>query len=571
MSRRASCSSCEGLRAELGAAQERIAALEVEGDGLRAQLLEATHLVELQRADIERYKAAYERIRPNTPERVPTVQLQLAFEQVLTSLSDVPAAQHLADAAANDEGRGDQAPKKTTRTTKKANPHGRRRLDLTNLPVENIVIDPDDVVATQGEGFELVDEEVSDRIAFKPSSYVRLRIVRRKWARKGPLRGDADEPMVIAPVPASVWPSFMADPSAVAAAIIAKYDDSLPLHRQERISARNGFRVPRSTQCGWLGAAFKIIYRIVDAMFAESLRKSFCIATDATGAPVRTQGGCENWHIFVFIADHDHVLFRYTREHSSEAMQRMLGGFRGHLLADAAPVYDTLYRDGAIEVACWFHARRYFWRALPSDPQRALQALSLIAKLFEVQRDCLALSLPMSEYTALRAERSKPILDVFDQWVERNRDHVDPRGPLDKAIGYYDNQREALHRFLCDGRLRLDNCISEQQLRYAVLGRHNWMFFMGETGLKWYAAFRSLIASCRLHNLNAHEYIEQVLRLAPHWPVSRVLKLSPKYWTTTCNALDEQQRRILIPPWRTSWPRLDATAPPEAARVGLSA
>ncbi|MFC1610696.1 transposase [Myxococcota bacterium] len=296
-------------------------------------------------------------------------------------------------------------------------------------------------------------------------------------------------------------------------------------------------------------------------MFAESIAQAFCIATDATGAPVRAPGGCEKWHIFVFIADRDHVVFRYSEEHTSEAMQKMLGGYHGHLLSDAAAIYDILHREGAIESACWFHLRRYFWRGLPTDQERALEILSLIAKLFEVDRECRSLALP--EKTEQRAARSQPVLDVIDEWVNRNRKLVDPRGPLDKGIGYYLNQREALHRFRDDGRLRLDNSISEQQLRNAVLGRHNWMYFANETGLKWYTTFRSLIASCVVHDIQAHEYLEQVMRLAPHWPVSRVLELSPKYWEKTVAELDEEHRATLTPPWCREWPAVNATAPPE--------
>lgn len=530
---------------------------------LRTQLAEALRLIELQRADIERYKAAYERIRPNTPERVPHNQLQLAFEQVLASMSEVPAAQQLAaSAAANQDSEGNEGPankRPSPPATKKRHAHGRRPLELESLPVENVVIDPDEVAAARGEGFELVGEEISDRIAFKPSSYVRLRVVRRKWARKDEHTHEQDSeastPMVIAPVPESLWPMYMADPSAIAANIISKYDDYLPLHRQERISARQGFRVPRSTQCNWLRGAHAVLYRIVDAMFADAKRRAFCIATDATGAPVRGEGECKKWHIFVFIADRDHVIFRHTPEHTSEAMQQMLSGFRGHLLADAAPVYDVLHREGAIEVGCWFHLRRYFWRGLATEKQRALEALSIIAKLFEIERDCRGLSL--SEHCAVRAERATPVLELFDAWVTSNRELVDAGGPIAKGIGYYTNQRDALRRFLTDARLRLDNSISEQQLRSAVLGRHNWMFFANENGLSWYATFRSLIASCRLHGLNAHSYLEQLLRLAPHWPVSRVLELAPKYWNETIAALDQEQRQILVAPWERSWPRVE--------------
>lgn len=570
------CNSCEELRTQLAAEKDRTRTLEAQLESLRAQLREAANLIELQTADLARYKAEQQRTRPNKPEHVAADQLQLAFEQLLTNYSDVAAAKQLAEASAANEDEpkdNDQRPAKRQTQKTGRHKHGRRQLDLTSLPVQRLVLDPDAVVAKGGEGFELVDEEIAQRIAFRPATYIRLEVVRRKWVRldastksAAPRSAQADadsgSPMLIAPMPACVWPSYMADPSATAAVIISKYDDSLPLHRQERISARHGFRVPRSTQCGWLGQAYAVVYRIVEAMFEEAKRKAFCIATDATGAPVRAKGNCEHWHVFVFIADKDHVVFRYSQRHTSEAVHEMLGGFTGHLLADAAPVYDVLHRDGAMEVGCWFHLRRRFWRGLEVDATRSLEVLSLIAKLFEIERDCRGLTL--AEHTAERAERSRPVLALIDEWVARNKDAVDPRGPLDEGIGYYQNQRAALHRFLGDGRLRLDNSISEQQLRNVVLGRHNWMFFANETGLKWYTAFRSLIASCALHGIPAHEYLEQVLRLAPHWRVSRMLELSPKYWRATVARLDDDQRQIITPPWEREWPVVDLGADREA-------
>jgi transposase len=176
-----------------------------------------------------------------------------------------------------------------------------------------------------------------------------------------------------------------------------------------------------------------------------------------------------------------------------------------------------------------------------------MEALAIIAKLFEVAHACR--DLPMPERTGERAARAGPVLALFDRWIERHRADVDERGPLAKAIGYYTNQREALRRFLTDGRLRLDNNISEQQVRNLVLGRANWTFFENRAGLSWYATFRSLIASCVLHGLNAEQYLEEVLRLAPHWPVTRMLELAPKNWTRTRADLDEHQRAIVARPW----------------------
>ena len=48
----------------------------------------------------------------------------------------------------------------------------------------------------------------------------------------------------------------------------------------------------------------------------------------------------------------------------------------GYLVADAHSVYDHLYRKGdVVEVACWAHARRYFFKALETDGARARHAL----------------------------------------------------------------------------------------------------------------------------------------------------------------------------------------------------
>ena len=77
---------------------------------------------------------------------------------------------------------------------------------------------------------------------------------------------------------------------------------------------------------------------------------------------------------------------------------------------------------------------------------------------------------------------------------------------------------------------------------------NNWLYFANETGLKWYTTFRSLIASCLLHQLNPEEYLEQMLRLVPHWPVTRLLELAPKYWRRTVAGLDERHRAIVAGP-----------------------
>ena len=370
----------------------RCAELKKERDGQLAQLAELNKLVELQAADLDRHRAEAEANTPNQPERVPQNQLQLAFEEVLAAIENVDTRRALEDAVRRDESddsnesaANDEPDKKADANTRKPKGSGgRRKLDLSTLDVERVVIDPDEVVACNGEGFELIGTETSNRVGFRPAAYFRLLIERRKWARIRPETEDAPEgtDVLVALPPPSVWPYFMADPSAIGRGIVAKYDDLLPKHRQQKISRRHGFEVPRSTLCGWMKQAHAFLHHIVDAMFDEAKATAHCIGTDATSAPVRGpgRGPLEPWQVFVFIADQDHVVFRYAQSGTSEAVSSMLDGYRGCVVADAAPVFDILYRDGEMtEVACWAHMRRYFWKALGSHPREAMQFLVSVA------------------------------------------------------------------------------------------------------------------------------------------------------------------------------------------------
>lgn len=512
---------------------------------MRAQLRETIKLSELQAADLERYrKVVQENAQPNRPERVPEDQIQFAWERILAAVSDAPLRTALEAAA--EAAKTERASKPQT-----ARPHGRRKLDLQNLPVQEHRIVPDEVLTGGGEGWVKIGEEPSDRLAYRPALFFCLRTIRETWKRRpaGLFARPADSTIITAAIPDAVWPKVMADPSVIAEVILSKYDYLMPLNRQERQTRNHGFVIPRSTQCDWLGAADELARHVVDAMHAEAVATSHCIATDATVAPVRAAGECLPWHVFVFIADAGHVTFRHSRRHTSAEILAHLEGFAGRLLADASSIYDALFRIGVVAIACWAHVRRYFWRALLTEPTLAYEALVLIKELFAVAR--AAKAFPMPERTVYRAKRARPILEAFDRWVERNRSRVDPRGRLDAALTYYTNQREALHRFLDDGRLSVDNNGSERQLRNLIGGRDNWKHFENETGLAWYTTFRSLIASCEIHDLNPHEYLEPMLRLVPHWPQTRAIELAPKYWRATLSKLDERQLRIVKPPWLT--------------------
>ena len=175
-----SCESCASAAREL-------TKLRAENDELKAQLRELDKLCTLQAADLERFRVACQRLKPNEPEHAPREQLQLVFEQVLASLAK-PANDAPDDETAAPEDAPEPEPKAPPNPKeKKQAGHGRRDdLDLENLSVERVVVDPPEVVAAGGNGYARIGEETADRIAFRPASHFVLRIVTTKWVKLEP-------------------------------------------------------------------------------------------------------------------------------------------------------------------------------------------------------------------------------------------------------------------------------------------------------------------------------------------------------------------------------------------------
>jgi hypothetical protein len=242
------------------------------------------------------------------------------------------------------------------------------------------------------------------------------------------------------------------------------------------------------------------------------------------------------------VAPERHVLFEYTAEHSGDAVDDVLAGYRGYLVADAHTVYDHLYRSGeVVEVNCWAHCRRYFFKALASDPERAKIALGLIGALFRIERT-LAGS-PRKKREKIRQKRSQPIIDRFFSWCDAEAPLVLDETPISDGIRYARNQRVGLARFLEDGRLPIHNNWSELELRRQAIGRKNWLFVGHDDAGAVNAIFTSLLASCRLCDVEPWSYLRDVFCLLPDWPEHRLLELAPVHWSKTRE--QDDVRRLL--------------------------
>jgi len=539
------CIRCVRADEEREQLHATILQLRADNATLTAQLKEMAKLNELQAADLDRLKKFIDGQRqPNQPERVDEESLQLAFASVVNGLERKP----LAKAAEEAKAEADERAAATTKT-KPPRKGNRRQLSEAGLPVIEERIVPDEVTACGGAGWRELEPEVTERVAFRRSRFEVIRTTRTRWVRVADDDGATKGPIVAAAVPDWALPSMMADASVIAEGAMNKYGFALPLHRQERMTDLRGFPLARSTLYDWCEYGAVKLAPIVAAMHAESIRDSFMIATDATSAPVRAPGGVIHWHIFVFISDVGHVVFRAVRHHDGASIGALLQGFKGHLLSDASSIYNGLHLFGIIELACWAHVRRYFWKATLTESALAYEALSIIGALFKVIAESNRIS-NLGERGAFRVKHATPLVNAFDAWMEQARTRAEPGGRIEKALNYATHLHDARRAFLADPRLKLHNNDSERELRALKKGLDNWQHFETKAGLEVYTVYRSLIASCALHRLNPYDYLEEVLRLVRHWPVDRLIELAPKHWLATRAGLDDRLRRAVDPPWR---------------------
>lgn len=124
-----------------------------------------------------------------------------------------------------------------------------------NLPRVEVIhdLDEDEKVCACGADLSRIGEEVSEKLDIVPAKIQVIRHIRYKYACKN-CEGVEDEGPTVktAPPPAQIIPKGLATAGLVAHIAVAKYADALPLYRQEKIFARHGIELTRSTMAGWM-------------------------------------------------------------------------------------------------------------------------------------------------------------------------------------------------------------------------------------------------------------------------------------------------------------------------------
>jgi len=297
---------------------------------------------------------------------------------------------------------------------------------------------------------------------------------------------------------------------------IAKYADHLPLERQVQIMKREGLRIDSQTLWDQLDVLAKHLLPTYEAIIAEILATPV-IHADETRWPLLDNGKTKENKVFQAwgLVAPELVAYRILDSRGKAAAATVLGEYEGVVMADAYTVYTSLAAEtGKFEVAhCWAHVRRKFVECEKNFPEEAGVALALIRDLYAVEREAEG-----DSRAALRAERSRPIVDKLMDWARETRPTVLPRSGIGEAIGYMLNIEEGLRRYLSDPRIPIDNNRCERALRGVVLGRKNHYGSRSRRGTEVAAILYTLMESAKLAGVSPRAYLQAATELAIRSP-----------------------------------------------------
>jgi transposase len=380
-----------------------------------------------------------------------------------------------------------------------------------HLPREENILNPNpECSSCGGTEFRKIGEDTSELLEYIKSSFKVLRNVRPRCVC---IKCDK---IVQAYAPSNPISKGKAGSGLLSHVLIQKYCNHLPFYRQSEMFDREGIDISRSTMSSWAGQSAKLLELLVDEI-KKYILSSTHIHTDDTPIKVLAPGlgKAKTGRLWTYVKDgRPHgdeeapaVYYAYTPDRKGIRPEEHLKPYQGVLHADAYSGYDRLYPNEdnpdskILEAACWAHTRRKFYEVTVAN-NNAIIATTVLEQMSEIYKiEAEIKGLDPGDRLKERQKRSKILVEKFFEDIKDVLVKLPQKGSTAKAIRYALNNKEALMRFLEDGKIEIDNNAAERSMRAIALGRKNWMFAGSDDGGNTAAIFYTIIETAKVDSL----------------------------------------------------------------------
>lgn len=314
------------------------------------------------------------------------------------------------------------------------------------------------------------------------------------------------------------------DPSVGVMGGILRFGSGMPFYRLEALQESFGVPLPASIQWEQADQAANIFEPVWDHLVHTAAQAPNLSNDDTTmrveelrrqikdeAPPKRT--GIFTTAIVAEGNDHPIVLFFTGRKHAGENLQCVLE----HRNSDLPPpiqMCDALAHNLPKQLLtivsnCLAHARREFVDLAPKFPDSCRRVLESLGQVYGFDAKAKEMFLGPHERLVFHQLHSQPVMVQLKQWLDEQIDNkiVEPNSTLGNAIKYMRKHWEKLTRFLTVAGARLDNNLTEQILKRAIIHRKNSLGYKTQRGAKVGDLFMSLIHTCKLNRINPFDYL----------------------------------------------------------------
>lgn len=358
-----------------------------------------------------------------------------------------------------------------------------------------------------------------------------------------------------APEPEEVGPEKYDE---MAAAMIAelKYGAGMPFHRLQQLEQRLGVPLPASTQWEIAEEVADLLKPARDELIRQAAQGEVLHGDDTRMRVLKLARppGDERTGVFttgvVSVSGDRQIAVYFTGpqhagENVADVLKRRARELPLPVLMCDGSASNTSELDVGVEMLlarCMAHGRRKIVSVAGSFPEQCLHVLVELGKVYKVDAEAKERKLTPGDRLRLHQERSQPILEGLEQWINRQFAGrlVEPNSGLGKALKYLQRHWKGLTLFLRQEGAPLDNNLVERALKKAVLHRKNAMFYRTIHGAEVGDLFMTLIETCRLNGVNSFDYLVELQRHAGELMARPTDWMPWNYWATLAALLQSR-------------------------------
>jgi transposase len=271
--------------------------------------------------------------------------------------------------------------------------------------------------------------------------------------------------------------------SLLAKLLLDKCSMAQPLDRQRRELGRMGLHMPDKTLASYWCYSTDILAPVALAQTGQVFNRKIVGVDDSHLKTLdrNAKNGIFRAHLWCFVGTDgevgglESVAWGYTQSWDADEITDWFSSIDGWIQCDGYAGYSSEVEDddGKTLVAvpddrrlgCGMHIRSKFHAALLAKDRRAAVPLQHFADLYLIEAECKERGLDANARGEVRRQRSLPILDKLDSYVDAIHPTLLPKSPLRRATTYAINQRLYFRRCFADGAFEIDNGRTERRIR----------------------------------------------------------------------------------------------------------